>query len=115
MCRAIWALAIGPDEAACDRIRRAAGAEVQVIAMATTLERTQELIGDSQLDVALIDAATPDAYGIVRTLRRSHPKVAIVWIGASPPDTAHSHLGAGEADLDHVPGAVTRALIARRN
>ncbi len=114
MCRAIWALAIGPDEDACNRIRRAAGPEVQVIAMATTLTRAQELIGDSALDVALIDATTSDAYGIVRTLRRAHPKVAVVWIGASPPDTAHTHVEADEADIDHVPGAVTRALIARR-
>jgi DNA-binding NtrC family response regulator len=115
MCRAIWALAIGPDEDACGRIRKAAGAEVQVIAMATTLARAQELIGDSTIDVALIDAATPDAYGIVRAMRRSHPKVAVVWIGDSPPETAHSNVGVGQVDVDHVPGAITRALIARRN
>lgn len=115
MCRAIWALAIGPDEDACGRIRRAAGADVQVIAMATTLARAQELIGDSSIDVALIDATTPDAYGIVRTLRRSNPKVAIVWIGESPPETAHTQIGHEQADVDHLPGAVTKALIARKS
>lgn len=114
MCRAIWALAIGPDEDACGRIRRAAGADVQVIAMATTLARAIELIGDSAIDVALIDATTPDAYGIVGSLRRSHPKVAVVWIGESPPETAHASVGPKENDADHLPGAVTRALIARR-
>jgi hypothetical protein len=114
MCRAIWALAIGPDEDACGRIRRAAGADVQVIAMATNLTRAQELIGDSPIDVALIDASTPDAYGIVGALRRAHPKVAIVWIGESPPDTAHTQIAHREADLDHLPGAITRALIARK-
>jgi len=115
MCRAIWALAIGPDEEACTSIRRAAGADVQVIAMATTLARAQELIGDTELDVAIIDSKTPDAYGIVTKLRRSHPKVAVVWIGDEPPDTAHSSLPHHEADGDGVPSAVTRALIARRN
>ena len=115
MCRAIWALAIGPDEEACGRLRRAAGADVQVIAMATDLARAQELIGDSVIDVALIDATTPDAYGIVRTLRRAHPKVAVVWVGESPPDTAHSQIPADEADADHLPGAVTRALISMRS
>jgi hypothetical protein len=113
MCRAIWALAIGPDEEACSRIRRAAGADVQVIAMATTLARATELIGDSQLDVAIIDGLTPDAYGIVTSLRRSHPKVAVVWIGDAPPDTAHAWVAADTADGETVPGAVTRALIAR--
>jgi hypothetical protein len=115
MCRAIWALAIGPDEDACSRIRRAAGADVQVIAMATTLERARELIGDTELDVAIIDAATPDAYGIVTRLRRSHPKVAVVWIGREPPDTAHASLMHDETDGERVPSAVTKALIARKN
>ena len=114
MCRAIWALAIGPDEDACNRLRRAAGAEVQVIAMATTLSRATELIGDSAIDVALIDATTPDAYGIVRSLRRSHPKVAVVWIGQGAPDTAHTQVAAGDADVDHLPGAITKALIAKK-
>jgi DNA-binding NarL/FixJ family response regulator len=114
MCRAIWALAIGPDEAACGNIRRAAGADVQVIAMATTIARAQELIGDTELDVAIVDAKTPDAYGIVKRLRRAHPKVAVVWIGDDPPETAHSSLAHDEADGERVPSAVTRALIARK-
>jgi DNA-binding NarL/FixJ family response regulator len=115
MCRAIWALAIGPDEAACAQIRRAAGADVQVIAMATTLTRAEELIGDTELDVAIVDATTPDAYGIVKNLRRSHPKVAVVWIGDSPPETAHAVLPRDGVDGERVPSAVTRALIARKN
>jgi response regulator of citrate/malate metabolism len=115
MCRAIWALAIGPDEDTCNRIRRAAGADVQVIAMATNLERARELIGDTELDVAIIDASTPDAYGIVTKLRRSHPKVAIVWIGAEAPEIVHARVAASELDGDHIPSAVTKALIARRN
>lgn len=115
MCRAIWALAIGPDEDACGRIRRAAGADVQVIAMATTLDRARELIGDTELDVAIIDATTHDAYGIVKHLRRSHPKVAVLWIGDSPPETAHASLTHDQADAERVPGAVTKALIARKN
>lgn len=114
MCRAIWALAIGPDEDACGRIRRAAGAEVQVIAMATTLDRARELIGDTQLDVAIVDATTPDAYGIVTKLRRLHPKVGVVWIGKEAPDIAHAAVDPAELDADHVPSAVTRALLARR-
>jgi len=114
MCRAIWALAVGPDEDACGKIRRAAGADVQVIAMATTLSRARELIGDTELDIAIIDATTPDAYGIVTNLRRLHPKVAIVWIGNEPPETAHASLHHDEVDDDHLPGAVTKALIARK-
>lgn len=115
MCRAIWVLAIGPDEDACSRIRRAAGADVQVIAMATNLDRARELIGDTELDVAIIDARTPDAYGIVTKLRRLHPKVAVVWIGEEPPDTAHASVRSSDLDGDHVPSAVTKALIAHRN
>jgi hypothetical protein len=114
MCRAIWALAIGPDEDSCNRLRRAAGADVQVIAMATTLARTTELIGDSSIDVALIDATTPDAYGIVRLLRRSHPKVAVVWIGEDGPETAHTQVPTAQVDVDHLPGAITKALIAKK-
>jgi DNA-binding NarL/FixJ family response regulator len=115
MCRTIWALAIGPDEDACGRIRRAAGADVQVLAMATNLARARELIGDTELDVAIIDASTPDAYGIVTKLRRLHPKVAVVWIGDSPPEIVHSSVGVAQLDGDHVPSAVTKALLARRN
>jgi DNA-binding NtrC family response regulator len=115
MCRAIWALAIGPDEDSCGRLRRAAGADVQVIAMATNLARAKELIGDTELDVAIVDATTPDAYGIVKDLRRSHPKVSIVWVGDSPPETAHSALTLGDMNGDTLPSAVTKALIARKN
>ncbi|SRR6266498_2209931 len=115
MCRAIWALAIGPDESACTRIRRASGADVQVIAMATTLARARELIGDTELDVAIVDSATPDAYGIVTKLRRLHPKVAVLWIGDQPPDIAHASLPHDQADAERVPSAVTKALIARRS
>jgi hypothetical protein len=114
MCRAIWALAIGPDEEACGKIRRAAGADVQVIAMATTLDRARELIGDTELDVAIVDATTPDAYGIVTKLRRLHPKVGVVWIGSEAPEIAHAAVEPRDLDADHVPSAVTRALLARR-
>jgi DNA-binding response OmpR family regulator len=82
--------------------------------MATSPERVTELLNDTPIDVAVIDAATPDAYGIVRTLRRSYPKVAVVWIGSEPPETTHAQIAADEADIDHLPGVVTRALIARR-
>ena len=115
MCRAIWAVAIGPDEESCGRIRRAAGADVQVIAMATTLARTQEIIGESEVDVAIVDATTADAYGIVTYLRRSRPKVSVVWIGQEPPETVHASIGREEAEGDGLPSAITRALIARKN
>jgi hypothetical protein len=115
MCRAIWALAVGPDEDACGRIRRAAGADVQVVAMATTLPRVSELVTETNIDVAMIDATTQDAYGIVRTLRRQHPRVAVVWIGDGPPETVHASVEKSQADVDHLPSAVTRALISRRD
>lgn len=83
--------------------------------MATTLARATELIGDSQLDIAIVDAETPDAYGIVTHLRRSHPKVSIVWIGESAPETVHASLPKAQMNGDTLPSAVTRALIARRN
>lgn len=82
--------------------------------MATTPARVQELLAEDSIDVALIDAATPDAYGIVRSMRRSYPKVAVVWVGDSPPDTVHADVPNAKADGDHLPRAVTRALIARR-
>jgi DNA-binding NarL/FixJ family response regulator len=115
MCRAIWALAIGPDDQACARLRRAAGADVQVVAMATTPARIEELIGETPIDVAIVDAETPDSYGIVSRLRRSHPKIAVVWVGDEPPDTAHDSVARTAVDADHLPSAVTRALIARKS
>lgn len=115
MCRAIWAIAIGPDEEACGRLRRAAGADVQVVAMATAAPRVSEIIAETNIDVAILDASTADAYGIVRTLRRSHPRVAVVWVGDDAPETVHATVHPSEADGDHVPSAVTRALIARRD
>jgi DNA-binding NarL/FixJ family response regulator len=112
MCRAVWALAVGPDEEACRRLRRAAGADVQVVAMATDLARARELVGETEIDVAIVDAATPDAYGIVAALRRSHPKLALVWVGDAPPEAVHAT--APDVDPETIPGAVTRALLARR-
>jgi len=113
MCRAIWALAIAPDEDAAARIRRAAGADVQVIAMATSLGDVRERIAESAIDVAILDSSTPDAFGIVSALRRQHPRVAVVWIGQDPPEIVHASVPLAEADIDHLPGVVTRALIAR--
>lgn len=115
MCRAIWALAIGPDEETCGRIRRAAGADVQVVAMATTLAQARDFAEETTLDVAIVHAAAPDAYGIVGGIRRTHSRLAVVWIGDGPPDGAHVAIGDGEVDADHLPAAVTRALIACRH
>ncbi len=114
MCRAIWALAIGPDEAACARLRRAAGADVQVVAMATTAAAAKETLGETEIDVAIVDARTADAYGIVARLRRQHPRVAVVWVGKDPPDTAHLSILDDRAE-DELSSAVTRALIARKS
>ena len=63
---------------------------------------------------AFIGGTLGGAYGIVTNLRRLHPKVAIVWIGQEPPETAHASVPFADADIDHVPGAVTKALIARK-
>lgn len=110
MCRAVWALAVGPDEDACKALRRAAGPDVQVVAMAPSLERVLEILGEIQVDVALVDCRTPDAYGIASALARR--PVAIVWVGPDAPGNAHASADASAQDLS---GVVTKALLGRRS
>jgi hypothetical protein len=109
MCRAVWALAVGPDEEACKALRRAAGADVQVIAMATSVSQVQEALADVQLDVAILDARTIDSFGIASLLVRR--PIAVVWIGPDAPRSAHATADAAGEDLS---GLVTKALLARR-
>lgn len=109
MCRAVWGLAVGPDEAACDAIRRAAGNEVEIVAMASTPKEARERAAELPLDVAVIDARTADAYGVASALVRR--PIALVWIGDNPPDNVHGHVTKIDGD---VAATITRAITARR-
>jgi hypothetical protein len=109
MCRAVWGLAVGPDQNACNAIRRAAGTEVEIVAMAATPKEARERASELPLDVAVIDASTADAYGVVSALVRR--PIALVWVGKEPPHNVHISIGTVDEDL---PGAVRRAILARR-
>ena len=109
MCRAIWGLAVGPDEIACNEIRQATGADVEIVAMASTPKEARERAAELPLDVAVIDARTADAYGVVSALIRR--PVGLVWVGADAPDNVHASVKNVD---DGLPAAVTRAILARR-
>lgn len=109
MCRAVWVLAVGPDEDACKAIRRAAGADVQVVAMATGPSQAKEMSREVAMDAAVIDERTPDAYGVIRAL--AGRGIAVVWVGANPPPAAHTSV----LDVsDGLQRAIGTALTAMR-
>lgn len=100
---------MGPDQDACNAIRRGAGVEVEIVAMAATPEEARERASELPLDVAVIDARTPDAYGIVAALIRR--PIALVWVGEDAPNNVHESVSAADDDLG---GAVSRAILARK-
>jgi hypothetical protein len=109
MCRAVWGLAVGPDQDACNAIRLAAGAEIEIVAMASTPKEARERASELPLDVAVIDARTADAYGVVSALARR--PIALVWVGEDAPGNVHESVPKANEDL---AGAVSRAILARK-
>jgi len=106
MCRACYAVVVAAD-ADQQRLRRAAGLDVQVVAMTASLSDAVAL--DPTPDVLIVheNAADPAA--------STHEGPAVVWIGADAPAWADQVLADDAALNDALPGAVVRALIARRS
>lgn len=112
MCRAVWGVVVAPDDDACKALRRACGADVQVVGMAVAKAEALTLLESTPADVVVLDARAPDASSLVEELRARD--VAIVWVGAAAPEGAHHAAEAGDGLDDRLPGAITKALIARR-
>lgn len=103
MCRACYAVVVAP-EAEQQRLRRAAGLEVQVIQTTTAFEAATAV--EPTPDVLIVHAASP--------LASASAGPAVVWIGEHAPDWADVQVPDDEALADALPGAVVRALIERR-
>ncbi len=111
MCRAVWVILVGASEEACRRLRRAAGIEAQVVAMAT--EVGTELDGRTPADVVIVDAAAAGSERAPAVIAAGLPEAAIVWVGDQAPEQVHGSIPWNTVD-DALPGAITRSLIARR-
>ena len=111
MCRAVWVAIVGATDEACKRLRRAAGADAQVIAMLTTQSDARELQGP--VDVMVLDAEVPGSRDLAAELRASRPDTALVWVGEDPPQEVHHAVVLNEDANDILSGAIVKALIAR--
>ena len=111
MCRAVWLLIAGPSADANKALRRAAGPEAQVVAMAESAAEAIEAISSSRADVVVIAADLEGADGLVSSIRDAAPQAAVVWVGAGAPDGAHASL---DEVSDALEGAITRGLLAAR-
>lgn len=104
MCRAVYAVVIAAEEAVA-RLRRAAGLEVQIVGVAGTLDAPMP--DGVEPDVLIVhdsaDAASPP------------PGPAVVWVGEAAPGWADHVLADDDGLAGALPGAITRALIARRS
>lgn len=103
MCRACYAVVVAPVEAQ-PRLRRAAGLDVQVVAMVTSF--AEALTIDPPPDVIIVGDGVGDAPPPGMT-------AAIVVVGSAA-ISADERIDDGEDLPDRLPGAVVRALIARR-
>jgi DNA-binding response OmpR family regulator len=113
MCRAIRVVVAAPDADALAALRRAVGVESEVVDAITDLEAVASAGGTFDVDVAVIDARTPDAQAIAHALLSERPRIGIVWAGDEPPGEAHATLSI-DAIADDLPGTIVRALLARR-
>ena len=111
MCRAVWVIVVGGSEEACRRLRRAAGIEVQVVAMATAVGA--ELDGRTPADVVIVDAAAEGSEEAPALIATGLPGAAIVWAGEHAPEQVHGSVPWNQVD-EVLPSAITKALIARR-
>ena len=111
MCRAVWVMIVGPTPDANKALRRAAGPDAQVVAMATDADEALSFLSSSPPDVIVLSSDLEDATTLAASIRSASPKTAIVWVGAGQPEQAHAWVEeAGEA----LEGAITRGLLAAR-
>ena len=81
---------VAPTTDAAKSLRRAAGPDAQVVAMAGSANEARDLIS---------------------SLEEIAPSSAIVWVGPNPPDGAHASI---DQISDELEGAITRGLLAAR-
>jgi len=102
---------VGPSTDANKALRRAAGPDAQVVAMATTSDEALSFLSSSPADVVVLFGDLEGASALAASIRDTAPKTAIVWVGANPPEGAHAWIDVtGEA----LEGAITRGLLAAR-
>ena len=111
MCRAIWVMIVGPTTDATKALRRAAGPDAQVVAMATSSEEALSLLASTPSDVVVVDANLDGARDLISSLREKAPAAALVWVGDEPPEQVHAFVS---EPTDALEGAVTRGLLAAR-
>jgi DNA-binding NarL/FixJ family response regulator len=111
MCRAVWVMIVGPTADATKALRRAAGPDAQVVAMATSAEEALSLLSSTPSDVIVVDANLAGAHDLVSSLRENAPAAALVWVGDDPPEPVHAFIS---EPTDALEGAITRGLLAAR-
>jgi DNA-binding NtrC family response regulator len=111
MCRAVWVMVVGASGDACKVLRRAAGSDAQVVAMATSAEEALGLISSTPTDVVVVAADVAGARALVTSVRGQAPATAVVWVGEHPPQEAHAAI---DEATDALEGAITRGLLAAR-
>jgi DNA-binding NarL/FixJ family response regulator len=111
MCRAVWVMIVGPTTDANKALRRAAGPDAQVVAMATSSDEALNLLSSSPADVVVLSGDLEGASTLAASIRDAAPKTAIVWVGNDPPSEAHASLS---EPSDALEGAITRGLLAAR-
>lgn len=96
-----------PTDEECKKLRRACGAEAQVVDMST--EPTIDAIEASNADAVVL---TPGFEALAAAARGKGK--AVVWVGTGAPEGAHAAVPDDEMLSDALPSAITKALIARR-
>jgi len=114
MCRAVWVVIVARDEDAAKRLRRAAGIECQVVAMATSVADAGSILSDQTVDCVVLDAQTAAAHDEIVAIRARAPHAAIVWIGDESPADVEQSVQWSDEISDALPGAITKALLARK-
>lgn len=110
MCRAVWVLVAAASEEACKALRRAAGMECQVVGMATSMDDVIAMLTNTPADCVVVDAAVAGA----RARAGEIADCAICWVGPDAPSNAHHAVEWGDNLNDILPGAIVKALLARK-
>jgi len=102
----VWVFLAAPTDEECKKLRRACGAEAQVVAM--SLSPSVEELKATNADVAVLGAF--DSFAVAAR----DSGAAVVWVGHAAPEGAHASVADDESLTDALPSAITKALIARR-
>ena len=108
MCRAVWVYVAAATDDECKKLRRACGAEAQVVGMST--EANASDVEASKADVVVLGEGLDALAAPARELGK-----AVVWVGTGTPEAAHDSVPNDEMLGDALPSAITKALIARRS